>query len=129
MRTLACLLIAGAAWAAPVPKTGKVPDPLGKGYMGVYAVTDRGTGDATLVIERVIPNSAAAVCGLQAGDKFVRVGPLTPTSFDDIRNLIGFLRPGTKIDLVILRTGRETAKTITLGERPPDFERGVIIEP
>lgn len=129
MRTLTLLLIASTALAAPVPKSVLRPDPLGKGYMGVYASREGATGDTTLVIDRVVPNSAAAAAGLRAGDKFVQVGELRPHTFDEVRELIGTLRPGTRVSLIILRNGREQESAITLGTRPPDFENGVLEDP
>lgn len=129
MRTLVLFLIATSAFAAPVPKTVAHPDPLGKGYMGVYASRDGVSGDSTLVIDRVVAGTAAQAAGLIAGDKFIQVGDLRPRTFDEIRELIGSLRPGTKVNLIVLRAGREEKTAIVLGNRPPDFDSGIIEDP
>ena len=128
MRTLACLMIASIALAAPVPKIVVLPDPLGRGYMGVYA-TLGDNRDTTLVIDRVVARSAADAAGLKAGDKFLQVGAMKPQSFDEVRELIGSLRPGTKVDLVVLRDKKEWKTSIVLMSRPPDFESGIIPDP
>jgi S1-C subfamily serine protease len=130
MRTaLLAMMLVSVLEAASVPKPSAKADPLGRGYMGVYANRDGNSGEASLVIDSVIANSAAASAGLKAGDRFVEIGPLRPRSFDEVRGLVGSLRPGTRLDLIMLRNGSEIKLAIVLGDRPSDFERGVIIEP
>jgi S1-C subfamily serine protease len=125
MRTLACLLIATAALAAPVPKMAEPPpDPLGHGYMGV-----RVQSEGTLQISSVEPNTPASAAGLRAGDIFVRVGPLTPQTFDEVREMIGSLRPGTRIDVVYLREKRELTTAIVLADRPANFGNVELLFP
>src|SRR5438105_8008513 len=125
MRTLACLLIATAALAAPVPKlVESPPDPLGRGYMGVRVQTD-----GSLQISSVEPNTPANAAGLRTGDILVRVGPLKPQNFDEVREMVGSLRPGTRIDVVYRRGSRELSTAIVLADRPANFGSIGILEP
>lgn len=123
MRAMACLMLAAmAAAAAPVPKPTP-PDPLGKGYMGVRVQTE------SLAISSVEPNTPASDAGLRAGDEFVLVGFVRPTNFDQVRAFIGSLRPGTRIDVIVKRNGKEHKTTMTLTIRPPNFDNPGFIEP
>jgi S1-C subfamily serine protease len=104
-------LILAAALAAPVPRTAPPPDPLGRGFMGVYPV------QSTCVVERVEPNSPAHRIGLQPGDRFVKVGSYTPGDFDQLRAFVMDFRPGTRVVMEIQRRGKTVSKVIQLGTR------------
>jgi len=91
-------MLSTLAAAAPVPKA-EPPDPLGRGYMGVYS---KG-GDQSLEILRIAPDSPASRAGLQDNDRFLQVGPLKATNFEEVRQFIMTLRPGTRVNLLIQR--------------------------
>src|SRR5262245_23105223 len=119
------LLVSAAVSASPVPKTQELSDPLGKGYMGVFAAQN----DAP-AIRQVIPNTPAARSGLRDGDVFVKVGPLeNPESFESIRALVSSLRPGTQINITVRRGTSLVTTTLVLTSKPPDAELPVLPEP
>lgn len=75
--------------------------------------------EAGALVERIVPGSPAAAAGLIERDVIVAL------SGDEIRsmsNLVIALRdrdPGEEVELVVLRDGRRSAVSLTLGERPP----------
>ncbi|QEL14205.1 PDZ domain-containing protein [Limnoglobus roseus] len=111
------LLTAATAWSAPVPK-GPPPDPFGNGYLGVWKNTDD-----ELRIDRVEPNGPAQKAGLQAGDQFYEIGTTQPKTFDDIREVIGSLRPGSRVPVVVKRGEKKISVVIVLGERPENLNQ------
>lgn len=111
------LWAAAAAAAAPVPKPPPL-DPFGNGYLGVY----RDDQDE-LRIERVVEGGPAAKAGLQAGDVLYEVGPVQPTTFKQLQEVIGGLRPGTRVPVVVTRGDKKVSLVITLGERPENLNR------
>jgi Do/DeqQ family serine protease len=69
------------------------------------------SGRAGAVITKVTPNSAADKAGLKAGDIVIDVNGRPVRDASDLRNYIGVLRVGEKVNLQILREGkRETLK-------------------
>lgn len=108
-------LLASAAQAAPVPRD-PLPDPTGRGYLGIYFGSDQ------LSVGRVEAGKPAAKAGLQPGDVFVRVGPIEPKEQSEMQQFLVGLRPGSVI-LITVRRG-ETTKTVTLrlGTRPADSD-------
>lgn len=117
------LMTTALAIAAPVPRFAST-DPLAMGYMGIYAADDN-----SAAVGRVLPNMPAAKAGLQNGDKFIRVGPVSkPRTFDDIRNWIRHQRPGTEVELTISRNSQEFKTIIVLGVHPDPQNRGIIQE-
>ncbi len=109
------LLMAATAWAAPVPKPTP-PDPFGFGYLGVWKNTDD-----ELRIDRVEPNGPAAKAGLLAGDQFYEIGTTQPQTFEDIRKVIGDLRPGSRVPVVVKRGEKKVSVVIVLGLRPENL--------
>jgi S1-C subfamily serine protease len=97
--------------AAPPPKSTKPPDPLGRGYMGVYPVS------STLVVDRVEPGSPAMQSGLQPGDRFLAVGGFRPGDFDELRSFVMDFRPGTRVEVEVRRRDKTIRTIIRLGTR------------
>jgi Do/DeqQ family serine protease len=58
------------------------------------------------VVARVAPGSAAEEAGLQAGDVIVALNGEPVSGVNQLRNAIGLLRAGTRIELELLRKGR-----------------------
>lgn len=101
---------------APVPAPAK-PDPLGHGYLGVKAAPTAGEPDLTL--GEVVAGTPAARAGLRVGDTIVRVGRVTPRQFDDLRQYVSGLRPGTRLEVEVRRAGRPVRLTLEVGAAPP----------
>lgn len=100
---------------APVPPEAK-PDPLARGYMGITV----GTG--SLTIDRVEPNLPAHKAGLRGGDAIVRIGTLTPQTFEQVIAHITSFRPGAVVEIEVQRgTERKTFK-VKLACRPSDLD-------
>jgi Do/DeqQ family serine protease len=75
--------------------------------MGVQA-----TGGA--VVAQVIPRSAAAAAGIQAGDVLTALNGKPLADSTQLRNTIGQTAPGTQIHLTLLRDGKERTVSVTL---------------
>jgi regulator of sigma E protease len=71
------------------------------------------------VVATVVAGSAAQAAGLQPGDKIEQIAGRTITTFEDIKLVVG-LRPNERLEMVVLRDGRE----LTLSATPkPDVIR------
>lgn len=100
---------------------GRVPRPwLGIRYR-------RSTGE-TLVrqvrhgngvrVDDVLPNSPAAIAGLQPEDLVQRIGECRIHSADDIYSVIERYRPGSRVQATVLRNGERKSVQLTLGSPP-----------
>lgn len=87
---------------------------VGLAFLGV-SMTSPPNGDAGALIQEVVRNSAAASGGLQVGDLVVAVqgDPIRDPS--DLRAEITTLRPGTTVDITVIRDGAQIVRTVTLG--------------
>ncbi|MDH5299836.1 MAG: DegQ family serine endoprotease [Gammaproteobacteria bacterium] len=63
------------------------------------------------VISRVVPGSAADEVGLKAGDVIVSINGREVNNTSDLRNLIGLLRAGQKVQVQVVRDGKRMTKT------------------
>jgi serine protease Do len=105
---------------APVPPEPR-PDPLAKGYLGIWF---SGSGpNASLAIDRLEPNQAAARAGLRPGDVIVRVNTLQPHTTQDVIDHVCTFRPGAVIEVEVNRGGERKAFKVKLGTRPADAGR------
>jgi serine protease Do/serine protease DegQ len=66
------------------------------------------------VVARVTPGSAAAQAGLQAGDVIVALNGKPVSSVNQLRNAIGLVPVGTRIELELLRKGRPVQASAVL---------------
>ena len=69
-----------------------------------------------LHITNVEPGSAAETAGIQAGDILMRVENTTVTSNEELETALYNYAPGDTVKLVIYRSGKQYAITVTLGE-------------
>ncbi len=100
---------------SPVPPDAPPPDPLAWGYLGVRVE------GGTLRLSGVEPQTPAAKAGLQPGDEIVRIGNLTPTTFEQVAEHICSFRPGSMLRVVVRRDGEEKTYVVRLGVRPGEL--------
>ena len=91
-------------------------------YLGVTLADGTATVDgarrAAAVVGTVSPNSPAAKAGLQAKDSVVAVDGRPLEAADSLVAQVRGQRPGTTIDLTIVRDGKQQAVHITLAAKP-----------
>ncbi|MGH6916057.1 MAG: RIP metalloprotease RseP, partial [Geminicoccales bacterium] len=71
-----------------------------------------GQPNTPATVGSVMQGSAAEAAGLQAGDRFLRVGGDEIERFRDVQRIVQ-LRPGVPLEIVVLRDGRELTITAT----------------
>ena len=79
-------------------------------------------GTRCVMVERVVPGSAAEQAGLQSGDLILKLGDRQISSGDELSRVIGEYQPGDTVTLVIQRDGQELTVTATLGEYAPQTQ-------
>ena len=73
------------------------------------------------VVENVAPGSSAEAAGLQRGDVVTRIQNRPVSNAGTVAATIGIAQPGTEVQVVYLRDGREGRATLTVeapGDRP-----------
>lgn len=73
------------------------------------------------VVARVLAGSPAEKAGLQVGDIVVAVHGRPVHDADDLRNAVGLLRVGQRVELEVLRRGKQRTVTAKVGE--PELTR------
>lgn len=71
-----------------------------------------------VVVAQVEPGSSAEKAGLKPEDVIVRVNDKPVRNYRDLRNTIGLLRVGDKLDLQVLRNGKPMKVSTRVGEAP-----------
>jgi Do/DeqQ family serine protease len=64
-----------------------------------------------VVISQVVENSAANKAGLEAGDVVSSINGAPVKSASAMRNMVGLMRVGAKMDIVVIRNGKEKKLT------------------
>ena len=72
------------------------------------------------VVSQVNKDSAAEKAGIKVGDVIVRYNGKEIEDVSVLRNIVAGTAPGTKVDVVVMRDGREKTLTAKLGELPSD---------
>jgi len=72
--------------------------------------------DGGALITQTMPESPAEIAGLTAGDVIISVNRKSVHSGADLRNYIGLLRVGARVDLVLVRDGEEMKLSLKVGE-------------
>lgn len=60
-----------------------------------------------VVISQVVENSAASKAGLKAGDVILKINDKAVKSASQMRNMVGLMRVGEKMDITVIREGEE----------------------
>ena len=76
------------------------------------------------VVSQIEPNSSAARAGLAVGDVVVAVNGREVTGSADMRNQLGLLRVGCKVELDVVREGRRLALAARLADPYENFVKG-----
>lgn len=72
-----------------------------------------------VIVNSVAPNSAAARAGIQRGDVIIGFNGQPVVDGNTLRNQVAASRPGTEVQLTILRDKREQQLSMKLGEYQP----------
>lgn len=82
------------------------------------------------VVESVAPGSSAEAAGLQRGDVVTRIQNRPVSNAGTVAATIGIAQPGTQVQVVYLRDGREGRATLTVeapGDRSVVIGSGVVV--
>jgi len=100
-------------------------EPLVRSVLGVYV--GQLTGDLAeslglersegLVVTEVAEDSAAEKAGLKTYDVIIEFNGEEATKVNEFRNSIAMLKPGTEVDIIIIRDGKKKTLTAKLDER------------
>jgi len=91
--------------------------------MGEFFGTQNGKG---AIVLKVLDDSAAAKAGIKADDIIVELEGQPIATANDLMNRVAMRKPGSKIDVVVLREGKRKNITVTLDKRPPQDEVGAV---
>ncbi|MHC4205405.1 MAG: DegQ family serine endoprotease [Planctomycetota bacterium] len=69
-----------------------------------------------VVVSDVLKDSPAEKAGLQAGDIILKINDEDVESVGQLRNTVSMVAPGTEVELLIYRNGREKTVTVGIGE-------------
>ena len=68
----------------------------------------------------VMKGDPAEKAGVKQGDVIIEVDGVKIGNTKELLNTVAKLLPGNKVDIVVIRDGKEKTLTVTLGERPTD---------
>lgn len=117
--TTSLTLLAALVIGAPALKD---KDTLGKGpgYLGVRFMKE---GDG-LIVTDVQPDSPALKAGLQQNDVIMKIDmlDLKDSETSELVKIVGGMRPGTIVNLKVVRGKEELTIKVKLAPRPADFQ-------
>ena len=73
------------------------------------------------LVTKVVEDSPADKAGLREEDFIVAVGSKPVANKDELRNLIAQIRPGKRVELTVIRKGKEKKLTVKIGHQPADM--------
>lgn len=76
------------------------------------------------LIGSVMPNEPAAKAGLKAGDIVINIGNTPINSASDLTRVIASYKPNNKVNVTVIRDGKEKQFTVQLGERNANSQAG-----
>ncbi len=80
-------------------------------------------------IARVVPGSPAAKAGLKSEDIILEANGKEIRDFNQLRNTLGLMRVGDKVDLKVLREGKPRNFTVTVGKDTEQVASGSKLNP
>ncbi|MBI3171867.1 MAG: DegQ family serine endoprotease [Hydrocarboniphaga effusa] len=81
------------------------------------------------VISQVVPGSPAAKAGLKAEDIILEANGKELRSFYQLRNMLGLMQVGEKVDLKVLRDGKPRMVSVTIGKDTEQAAAGAKLHP
>ncbi len=107
-----------------------------RGYLGVEIDDlESGMGEffdvpdgAGAIVLNVLADSAAAKAGVKTDDVIVELEGQPVTGANGLMNRVAMRKPGSKVDLVVLREGKRRTVTITLGTRPQQDQAEPVVD-
>lgn len=72
-----------------------------------------------ILVPDVAKDSAADKGGIEKEDIILELNGEPTEKADELRNKVAMLKPGTKVEVVVLRDGKKKNLTVELGKRPP----------
>lgn len=85
---------------------------------GPYLGVQLADSEAGLEITAVMDDTAAQSAGMQAGDRFVRIGETEIPNREALTETMWELSAGDVVTVILLRNGEELEFEVTLGNRP-----------
>lgn len=82
-----------------------------------------------VVISQVVENSAASKAGLKAGDVIADINGESVKSASAMRNMVGLMRVGAKMDITVIRDGKEKKLTAFIEDEVEQSIAGEKISP
>ncbi len=82
-----------------------------------------------VVISQVLENSAASKAGLKEGDVVTSINGIRVKSASAMRNIVGLMRVGAKMDMAVIRDGKEKQLTAYIEDEVKQSEAGEKINP
>ncbi len=76
-------------------------------------------GTRCVLVEKVVPGSAAEKAGIQSGDLILKLADKQIASGDDLSSAISAYKPGDTATLTLQRDGKEMTVEVTFGEYTP----------
>lgn len=70
----------------------------------------------------------AKKAGLQQGDIIIQLGDERIKNVNQLRNFVASIKPGTTVDVLLVREGRKETKRVTIGELPAQSEEAPVIQ-
>ncbi|MDP8098275.1 outer membrane-stress sensor serine endopeptidase DegS [Pasteurella atlantica] len=94
-----------------------------RGYFGVgtelfYSAKQLGVAERGVVVTSVFENGPAARGGVEPNDIILRIGHIEAEFPRQMMEEIAEIKPGTKVDVLVLRQGKEKLLQVTIGEFP-----------
>jgi serine protease Do len=81
------------------------------------------------LVDEVSDGTPAAAAGVKQGDVILAVDGKTVASPGDLRNEIALKAPGTHVDLLVYRDGKEEHLTADLAQQPGETANGTLVAP
>jgi S1-C subfamily serine protease len=116
----------GVGFAVPIDVASDIAERVVAGeaiesaFLGV-SVGDAESGRAGALITEVTPGTAADQAGIEVGDLVISLDGVQVQGGSDLAAQVQTHRPGSTVQIVLIRDGEQVTLGVTLGERPGDL--------